>query len=118
MTSMTHESDERSFRYNPETGAYHTTYDWTSRETLSALVIRAVAATAGTRPTDLDERLADVIEVDALNDLFEPTDDGIRTANSGVWFEFSGHRVVVYADGEIEVRPVPSIAELDGSRAD
>ena len=67
---------------------------------ISATVIDAIAATEGVDPTDSDLELYDVIDLEALDVLFE------RRSFDDHWrFEFTArdHVVVVHGDGRVAV---------------
>lgn len=116
--TMSRENDSggRTRTHDGETIVHRVRYDWACERSLSTEVVRAVAVAAGECPTDLDDRLANNVDADALDELFEPTSDTTGSASSGVWFEFSGYRVVVYGSGEIEVRSSAS-TDQDVSRS-
>lgn len=65
-------------------------------------VVEAVAAAEGVAPIALEPTLGSVIDVDALNELFEFRD---RT-NGRVAFNYHGYRVTVDSDGRVTVEPV------------
>jgi len=72
---------------------------------LSVSVVEAVAEAKNVAPVDIQQPLADVVDPDALNRLFERTD-----GDGHVTFELADHEVTVHATGEILVR-----ARSDGS---
>lgn len=67
----------------------------------SFAVVEAVAACEGVSEGDLPP-LADVVNPEALDELFEPRADGSLRRGGQVRFEYCGHTVVV-DDGEITV---------------
>lgn len=67
----------------------------------SARVLDAVAAAEGVRPCEIDARLYDVVDPDALNDLFRDAES--RTT---LTFPFCGYIVTVHGGGEIELSSV------------
>ncbi|WP_226007990.1 HalOD1 output domain-containing protein [Natrinema salinisoli] len=69
----------------------------------SLAVVEAVAAKNGVDPTDLECRLADVIDPIALDKLFEPTSKHERRSGV-VKFRFCERDVIVWADGNVEVK--------------
>jgi len=74
--------------------------DESSDEPLSQTVICAVAAANDVDPLDLDDRLYDCIDPDALDKLFEPTASGL---GGSVQFTMSGCHVTAYDDGTVAV---------------
>ncbi|RKD89294.1 HalOD1 output domain-containing protein [Halopiger aswanensis] len=69
----------------------------------SVAVVEAVAAKSGVDPADLECLLADVIDPDALDRLFEPTSTHER-GSGFVEFGYCGRVVTVWADGSVDVR--------------
>lgn len=61
-----------------------------------------VAEAEGIALTELDTRLYDVIEPEALNELFQPEEDGPAT-ESVVSFTFHGYTVTVHSDSSVEI---------------
>lgn len=96
MTEMT----TRSPSAQAET-EYVVQYDRLDNEPLSVAVVNAVAAFGNESVTDL-EPLHHTINTDALERLFEPRADGVRSGGS-VSFEYLDYLVTVTADGEIRV---------------
>lgn len=79
-----------------------TRYDPNSEDQLAIVIVRSVATAANVDPLDLDQRLYEVIDPDALAQLFP--EFGERGGTSGrVAFDFCDHTVVVHSDGWIEV---------------
>lgn len=70
----------------------------TGPEEVTTAVIEAIATFEGIDPIDLDVRIGDVVDPDALNALFKPTDTN-RTNH--VTFSLGGYLVRVSAAGEI-----------------
>ena len=67
----------------------------------SARVLDAVAAAEGVRPWEVDARLYDVVDPDALDDLFGDAETGTTLT-----FPFCGYVVTVHEGGEIELSGV------------
>ena len=80
---------------------YTVQHDRLDDEPLSVAVANAVATFSGADVTEL-EPLHYAINADALERLFEPHADGLRTGGS-VTFEYNACLVTVTADGEITV---------------
>jgi hypothetical protein len=64
-------------------------------ESVSTAVVRGVAEIKGVDPTDLDERLYDHVDPDALDRLFRADPDGSVAAEVRVSFTMAGCRVDV-----------------------
>lgn len=100
------EVDEDSARHRGESVSdrdiYSTQHDWAGEMTLTTTVVKAVSAVAGVRATDI-EPLHRVLDTDALEQLFQPLEDGPRPDDSYVHFPVSGHDITVYADGFVVV---------------
>lgn len=82
---------------------YRTTHDWTGDESLTALVVEAVADAADVGLTDFE--LSDYVDPDALNALFRPKHDGRPRRRGSVTVTVEGVRVEISADGKIVVHP-------------
>ena len=96
MTETTTDGARRS------TGERHEAqYDRLSSESLSVSVATAVATVRGVPVTEL-EPLHYTIDTDALERLFEPRSDGLRSGGR-VTFEYAGCDVTVTASGQILV---------------
>ena len=66
--------------------------------TVSERVIEAVAEAEGVDPTDVTPPLYDVMDPDALDQLFESA-----SVNKQFVFSYSGHEVAVGEEGEVLV---------------
>lgn len=66
----------------------------------SDAVLRAVEAAAGVELAESEERLGEVVDVDALDALFRPTAES-RGVAGRVEFSFCGCRVTVRSDGRV-----------------
>ena len=96
MTEMTTRSPSV-----PTEEQYAVQYDRLDNEPLSVAVVDAVATFCNDDVTEL-EPLHYTINADALERLFEPRADGLRSDGS-VTFEYNDCLVTVGADGEIQV---------------
>jgi hypothetical protein len=76
-------------------------------ETVSSAVVRAIATVKGVDPVDLDERLYDHIEPDALDTLLE-SKSGDSETEIQVSFSMSGCDIDVFDAGKIVVAPTSS----------
>jgi hypothetical protein len=80
-------------------------YRPSSSASLSETVVHAVAETKGVDPLELDERLYDCINPDALDVLFEPTAECRGSRSGMVVFSMDGCRVEIESDRTILVTP-------------
>nr|WP_225317676.1 HalOD1 output domain-containing protein [Haloferax sp. CBA1150] len=82
--------------HEEETGVYRVDRD--RSEPLSTNVVMSIAAIEDIRPTQLPP-LAGTIDPDALNTLFEQSDDAI------ISFSYAGYRVTLDSLGSLEIMP-------------
>jgi len=85
-----------------DSDVYHVTYG-SEGPPPSVAVVEAMAAVVEADPLDLDP-LADVVDVDCLNRLFDPTTP--MTGGTRVTFTYHDHEVTVNASGSIRIRPL------------
>ncbi len=64
-------------------------------------VVEAVAAAEGVDPIELEPTLGSVIDVDALNELFDRRPGGAGRVS----FSYHGYHVTVGSDGRVTVEP-------------
>jgi hypothetical protein len=86
-------------------GTYVVNYYETSDIELSVTVVHAVLEVTGKEPTEVN--LNAVVQPDALNRIFSPTNDGTPREGGTLEFELAGCHVTVDGDGEIRVDPDP-----------
>ena len=77
-------------------------YRQTGDETVAEWVLAAVSELTETDPMDL-EPLFDVVDPEALNELYAPDRGTEQSVPRQAMFQFSGCVVVVYGDGRIAV---------------
>lgn len=82
-------------------------------ESLSVEVIEAVAATKGVDVMALETTLYEVVDPDALEQLFEPLADGTPRTGGKLVLEIAGCEVVVRATGEVEVEQMTASGGSD-----
>ena len=93
----------RRVDYDPATETYHTNFD-PDVSSPSARIVSAVAAITGRPPHDLPS-LYDVIEVDALNQIFQR---GFETGRAvQVTFTYADHHITIGTTGFITIDPSP-----------
>lgn len=68
-------------------------------DSVSVTIVKGVAEHEKCQPIELPNRLADVIDPDALDALFSPTTNPAVSADPTVRFTFSGYRITV-TDGD------------------
>lgn len=101
MTSMDPPPSD-SEGYDPITETYHAYHDRTTAP-VGATIVETVATITGKEPSDVDP-LHEVVDPDALDAIFEPTNDtGVTRTDGTVSFVFEGYDVTVRASGEIIV---------------
>lgn len=83
-------------------------------EEISTAVVSAVADAKGVDPLELDP-LYDVVDADALDAIFGPT-EGEAARAATLTFRMAGCRVVVRGTGEVSVTAPDERADADGSR--
>lgn len=76
------------------------------REKPSTKVVRAVAAYEGVEPTQFEEPLYDVIDLEALDSLFTERLNGDSRAGGHVVFTYGDYQVTVSSDGQVDVDPL------------
>lgn len=79
-------------------------------EELATAIARAVAALEGVRPTDLDARIGDVIDTDALDGVFGWRAAGPSQGVDRVTFDFAAYRITVFASGDVVVTELKDYA--------
>ena len=80
-------------------------YRPTPNEPLSETIVHAVADTLGVDPVDLDDRIGDCIDPDALDRLFRPETDGTPSPDGLVVFSMAGCRIEVEGNRSVLVTP-------------
>lgn len=83
---------------------------------LSETVINAVADAKGVETIELETRLYDIIDPDALENIFKEKTDGTARTNGRIVFSMCGCEVIVYSDGQVVVTP-PSVDNSKNSVA-
>lgn len=73
-------------------------------ETLSYRVIEAIADREGVPSEDLQPPLYEVVDLEALDELFAPTPKGTPRGDGQVSFFYRGYEVTVTSDNEITIR--------------
>lgn len=92
--------------YDPIDGSYHLRHEESNPDSLCYTVFRAVGAITGRAPQTLDP-LADTIDPDALEKLFDRSDTRGNTVDACLTIQYHGCRVSIYSDGHIVVEPPP-----------
>lgn len=104
-------TDDKQITFDPQTETYRLTHDWQAGESIAMAVTIGVAAVTDTPPTEMNP-LYEVIDPDALNQLYTPT-TGDSPQHSGCWTRFTFNKcdVSVYEDGKIEITPQDEVTE-------
>lgn len=82
-------------------------FDGDEEDAVSERVINQVADVTGTDPLEL-EPLYHSVDPDCLDTLFETSESTAGQSGGHVQFSMAGCRVVVSADGSIDVSPQPA----------
>ncbi|WP_340101282.1 HalOD1 output domain-containing protein [Salinibaculum salinum] len=85
-------------------GLVQASHDFSGAESLSVTIMEAVACAQGTEIENLDQQLFDVVDPDALDRLFRPTDT--TTYEAEVRFVIDDSAVVIRNTGDVFVRPL------------
>ncbi len=80
------------------------THDFSGSGSLSVTIMEAVACAQDTSTDSMEQKLFDVIDPDALDCLFGPTDDIVYEAK--VRFVIEDSAVVIRNTGDVFVRPL------------
>lgn len=88
----------------------HSTEERGSTDSICTAVVCAVAEAKGVDPLDLEPRLHDVVDPDALERLFRSTRPSGSAPYGRVTFALSGCEVVVRSNGRVTATP----QDLDG----
>lgn len=72
-----------------------------ANDSITAEVVRAVAARRGVDPTELEPPLHRTVDTEALDELFSSTKRGPRRGT--VTFTYCGQRVTVRSDDTVEI---------------
>ncbi|WP_225333488.1 HalOD1 output domain-containing protein [Halomicrobium urmianum] len=91
-------------------------YRLSEGESLSQAVVHTLAHACDVEPTDLDARLFDAVDPDALDDLFAPADDASDRSGS-VTFEIAGCRVEIDGASRVLVTPIEEASTAPGVTA-
>lgn len=103
MMAQTIQWKESRVTYEEETDIYRIDRD--RGEPISTNVVLSIAAIENIRPTQLPP-LAQTIDPDALNTVFECSDDAILS------FSYAGYRITLDALGSIEIASVEDTQPL------
>lgn len=109
MDNVDENTSADSRKSTSQRDTYHTHYDWSTPESVSLTVIRAIAAVTG-KKTDEVTPLYTCLDPEALDALFRPTRETPR-AKGQVSFTLDGQTVTIHGDGRIVINPVD---EQDG----
>lgn len=97
------DSAQRSLEmvYDRTTEIYHAQHDWTSNDSFTVTIVKALAVVTGTEPVEM-EPLHSVVDPDALDAaLSSGKEAGVR-----VEFEYAEQSVTVTGSGEVLIQEV------------
>ena len=83
--------------------AFTTTHDWSGDVPLSTTILSLVTKATGLAPEELAP-LNDIVDPDALDNLFAPRGCGTARPAGAVSFEFEDLHVSIGRDGTVNVR--------------
>jgi hypothetical protein len=106
------ESDGPNIRYDPTSETYRTVHNWKDEDSLSTTVIRTIEAVVGVQSTELPP-LYDVVDPDALDQLFRPADTEQQRTPDRLTVHYAGFHATIHADGEIIFHPTKQLIEKD-----
>lgn len=89
----------------PRPQPYHVTHEFGGSSELSTTLVHALADVAGVDVTQAEFRLADYVDPDALDRLFEPAGDGTAQVDGYLCFTVWDNQVTIYHDGQIVIAP-------------
>ena len=69
-------------------------------------VVTALADAKGVAVRDIDTPLYDVVDTDALERIFEPSERGRMRVGGRVIFSVDGYEIVVHGTGRVAVTPI------------
>jgi hypothetical protein len=81
-----------------------------SRDRLAHEIVTAVAEARGVDPLELDERLFDVVDPDALGDIFADRPSGAERRGGQVTFRLARCYVTIDGDRRVSVRPPEDVS--------
>ena len=89
---------------NFSTDVHTVRHDWDSNRSLAATVVRTIASVTGLEPRIVHDRLDAVVDLHAVNALFQPRGDGTARPPGGIQFSFQAYEVAVLADGKVALQ--------------
>lgn len=84
---------------------YYVTHEFGGATKLSTTLVHALADVADVDVTQAEFRLADYVDPDALDRLFEPAGDATAELDGHLTFTVWGNQVTIYHDGHIVIAP-------------
>lgn len=86
-----------------ETDSFVVRHDFEEDGELEYTILRSVAAVEGVRPEGIREQFHSVVDADALDRLFRPSDDRRSDGDRRVVFSLAGYEVTVQNDDPITI---------------
>ena len=77
---------------------------WHDSRPVSVAVLKALETSTGKDPRSFGP-LNDIVDADALDNLFKPTGSGKRRGPGYTTFEIEGYSATVHSDGSVVVAP-------------
>lgn len=100
------------YEYDSQTESYHFTHDLSDPHLYSTSVIMALEAVADHTSHSLEQPLYDIINLEGINTLFKPKQDG-SYRDGQVRFTINGFHVRIHGHGEIIIQPPDNGSEND-----
>lgn len=88
-----------------QTRTYYVQHDFDGPAKLTTTLAHAISDISDVDVTDTGFRLNDHVDPDALDNLFQPKDDGTFRMNGHLTFTVWGYQATVYSDGQIAIVP-------------
>lgn len=104
---------EIPIQYDESTRTYRLSCDGGRDHSISTEIVLAVSEITNTPPIEI-EPMFEVIDPDALDDLYAPVDNApLQRGGCSTFFRLHGCGVTVYPTGEVEIRPPDDADDLD-----
>ncbi|WP_137286036.1 HalOD1 output domain-containing protein [Halorussus salinisoli] len=108
-------TDSARVEYDAEADLYEATYDAATPP--SVAIPTAMEQITGTAMAKLDPTY-EVLDLEALDDLFRPMAGGLADRSGRMSFNHRNHRITVFSDGLLTIRPLDGNSEGDDFDAD
>jgi len=93
------------YSHSAGTRTYRVKHDFDGSAELTTTLAHAISDVTGLDVTDTAFTLNDYVDLEALDRLFKPSDDGRQRIDGHLSFDVWGYEVTVHSDGQIEIVP-------------